>query len=121
MVDAPRIVDENSKPTAASDATNRDLDSSSGGGEPPSGAARAEVVHRRDSGLRNDAGSHLHSLVLNLRGGARFQQVTTVVALEASDLDLFQAGSVVPVRVIDEIDLRVEVDLDRARAERGSA
>ncbi len=87
---------------------------------PHRGAVRAEVVRRRSSGLRNEAGLELHSLVLNLHVGDRPRQVTAVVALERSDLelDLCRKGSVVPVRLTDEVDLRVEVDLDLARYER---
>lgn len=104
---------------AVSGAMNRDPDFSCGDQEVVAGRTWAEVVHRRDSGLRNDAGAELHSLVLNLPDGSRFRQVTAVVALGEGDVDLVAVGSVVAVDVADADDLWVQVDLDQARAERG--
>ena len=86
-------------------------------GEP----ARAVVVRRRGSGLRNEDGQELHTLVLNLVGVSTPVQLTAVVALGASELDLVQVGAEIPVAVLGDGVQVVAVDIDRARAERGTA
>ena len=47
-------------------------------------------------------------------------QVTAVVALEESELDLVHDGAEVPVAVLGDRASVVAIDLDRARAERGT-
>ncbi len=78
------------------------------------------MVRRRGSGLRNDDGVELHSLVLNLLEGSASVQVTAVVALDDAELDLVREGAEVPVAVLGDRAKVVAVDLDRARAERGA-
>ena len=78
-------------------------------------------MRRRGSGLRNDDGLELHTLVLNLVEGSTPVQLTAVVALEQSELDLIEVGAEVPVAVMEVLGERgrvVAVDLARARAER---
>jgi hypothetical protein len=77
-------------------------------------------VRRRGSGLRNDAGQELHTLVLNLVDVSTPVQLTAVVALDPDDLDLVEVGSEVPVGVLGERAQVVAVDIDRARSERGA-
>ncbi|UDY34707.1 hypothetical protein [Dermatobacter hominis] len=81
---------------------------------------RAVVVRRRGSGLRNEHGQELHTLVLNLVEGSTPVQMTAVVALDPSELDLVDVGAEVPVAVLGERGQVVAVDIDRARAERGA-
>lgn len=86
--------------------------------------ARAVVVRRRGSGLRNDDGLELHTLVLNVQGAgdasdrAAALQLTAVVALAAEEVDLVDEGAEVPIAVLEERGRVVAVDLARARAER---
>lgn len=87
-------------------------------GEP----ARAVVVRRRASGLRNGEGVELHTLVLNVMasggGPGPAVQLTAVVALEPDELDLVTEGSEVPISVLDGRGRVVAVDMERARSER---
>jgi hypothetical protein len=82
--------------------------------------ARAVVVRRRASGLRNEDGLELHTLVLNLVDVSTPVQLTAVVALDRSELGLVADGAEVPVAVLGDRGRVVAVDLDRARAERGA-
>lgn len=84
--------------------------------------ARAVVVRLRASGLRNERGVELHTLVLNVlstegpTGPA--VQLTAVAALEPDELDLVREGAEIPISVLDGRGRVVAVDLDRARVER---
>jgi len=83
------------------------------------------VVRRRASGLRNDKGIELHTLVLNVlssegRSGPAVQ-LTAVVALEPDELGLVTEGAEVPIAVLDGRGRVVAVDLDQARVERDTS
>lgn len=76
------------------------------------------MVRRRGSGLRNEHGIELHTLVLNLGVGDAAVQLTAVAALDEADLELVQEGAEVPVAVLGDRVKVVAVDLAEARNER---
>ncbi|HPG15799.1 MAG TPA: hypothetical protein P5193_08025 [Microthrixaceae bacterium] len=81
---------------------------------------RAVVVHARSSGLRDDQGRELFTLVLNVREGVGSVQLTAVVALDETETDLVAEGADLPVAVLANRGRIVAVDLTRARQERES-
>lgn len=77
-------------------------------------------MHARSSGLRDDQGRELFTLVLNVREDDGSVQLTAVVALDETETDLVAEGADLPVALLVDRGRVVAVDLTRAKQERES-